>query len=408
MEKRAGALIDVDQALLSERMERYFDKSLDWASYKLATKVLAADAARFDAEEARTTLLKAESYDTNKVVRYFLRPFDLRFAYYSEQRPLWNEPRPPLWQQLAAPNEFLVVRPAAVSDPEGVPVGYTRCLGDNDAYRGHAYYIPFLNNVAGKGLLDATSAPNLSNGAVKYINDLKLGEKASLQKAALIWHHALAVCFSPSYLSENADGLAVDWPRVPLPLEPKVLEHSASLGCRLAALLDTETDLTLSATEAMATLFPVLGGIAGTNLSVNAGWGRADSTGKIFPGREKITVREWSPSERLAIISSAKMASADADRWFDLLGRAVDVYLNDTNYWRAVPEAAWNYFMGGYQVIKKWLSYREETVLGRALTKEEVREVTAMVRRISAIVLMTDELNANYVSARDKGYSYNS
>jgi Type ISP C-terminal specificity domain len=71
-----------------------------------------------------------------------------------------------------------------------------------------------------------------------------------------------------------------------------------------------------------------------------------------------------------------------------------------------VPEAAWEYFIGGYQVIKKWLSYREEAVLGRELTKDEAREVTAMVRRITAIVLMTDELNANYVAARDKPYAW--
>jgi Type ISP C-terminal specificity domain len=58
---------------------------------------------------------------------------------------------------------------------------------------------------------------------------------------------------------------------------------------------------------------------------------------------------------------------------FELLGRAVDVFLNGTTHWRAVPEAAWEYFIGGYQVIKKWLSYREEAVLGRALTKDEAR-----------------------------------
>ena len=48
----------------------------------------------------------------------------------------------------------------------------------------------------------------------------------------------------------------------------------------------------------------------------------------------------------------------------------------------------WNYYIGGYQVIKKWLSYREEAVLGRALTKDEAREVTAMVRRLTVIELL--------------------
>jgi hypothetical protein len=31
-----------------------------------------------------------------------------------------------------------------------------------------------------------------------------------------------------------------------------------------------------------------------------------------------------------------------------------------------VPPRVWDYTLGGYQVIKKWLNYREQSVLGRA------------------------------------------
>ncbi|WP_127753280.1 type ISP restriction/modification enzyme [Devosia sp. 1566] len=89
------------------------------------------------------------------------------------------------------------------------------------------------------------------------------------------------------------------------------------------------------------------------------------------------------------------------ERGAEVLGRAVDVYLNDATFWRGVPEAVWNYHIGGYQILKKWLSYREETILGRPLVKDEAREFTAMVRRISAIVLMTDVLDSNYMAVRD-------
>ena len=44
-----------------------------------------------------------------------------------------------------------------------------------------------------------------------------------------------------------------------------------------------------------------------------------------------------------------------------------DIYLNDRAYWRNVPSAVWSYKLGGYQVLKKWLSYRERGVLGRPL-----------------------------------------
>jgi Type ISP C-terminal specificity domain len=82
------------------------------------------------------------------------------------------------------------------------------------------------------------------------------------------------------------------------------------------------------------------------------------------------------------------------------LGRPIDAYLNDQTFWTAVPETVWEYRIGGYQVIKKWLSYRSLELLGRPLSVEESRHVTNMARRLAIIVLMTDELNANYAACR--------
>ena len=45
--------------------------------------------------------------------------------------------------------------------------------------------------------------------------------------------------------------------------------------------------------------------------------------------------------------------------------------------------------IGGYQAVKKRLSYREEDILGRPLTKDEAREVTAMVRRLTVLILLS-------------------
>ena len=66
---------------------------------------------------------------------------------------------------------------------------------------------------------------------------------------------------------------------------------------------------------------------------------------------------------------------------------AFDVYLNSTPFWRNVPAAIWAYKLGGYQVLKKWLSYRESGILGRVLNAEEVRHLTDTARRIAAIII---------------------
>jgi hypothetical protein len=81
-------------------------------------------------------------------------------------------------------------------------------------------------------------------------------------------------------------------------------------------------------------------------------------------------------------------------------GNTLDVYLNETAYWANVPEAVWEYHIGGYQVIKKWLSYREKGILGRGLKLEETEYVTEMARRIAALILLQPELDANYQAVK--------
>ena len=69
-----------------------------------------------------------------------------------------------------------------------------------------------------------------------------------------------------------------------------------------------------------------------------------------------------------------------------------DVYLNDRAYWRNIPATVWTYTLGGYQVLKKWLSYRELGVLDRRLEPDEVQYFTDISRRIAAIILVCRSL----------------
>ena len=70
-------------------------------------------------------------------------------------------------------------------------------------------------------------------------------------------------------------------------------------------------------------------------------------------------------------------------------GTTVDIHLNDSARWSNVPAAVWDYKLGGYQILKKWLSYREHKVLGRNMRPEEVEHFTHTARRIAAILMLT-------------------
>jgi hypothetical protein len=56
--------------------------------------------------------------------------------------------------------------------------------------------------------------------------------------------------------------------------------------------------------------------------------------------------------------------------------------------------------------IKKWLSYREPRVIGRHLRWEEVREAQNIARRITALLLLEPELDANCQAVKANLYPW--
>jgi hypothetical protein len=85
---------------------------------------------------------------------------------------------------------------------------------------------------------------------------------------------------------------------------------------------------------------------------------------------------------------------------------ALDIWLNDRAFWANVPREVWEYTLGGYQVVKKWLSYREKALLGRDLTVEEARYVSEMIRRIAAILALGPELDENYERVKGNAFAW--
>lgn len=90
----------------------------------------------------------------------------------------------------------------------------------------------------------------------------------------------------------------------------------------------------------------------------------------------RVTERPLTPQER----ASASPAPGEA---------TFDVHLNPSACWRNIPTTVWHYRLGGYQVLKKWLSYRGRPILNHPLTHDEVLHLTNMARRIGAILSVT-------------------
>jgi hypothetical protein len=408
MEKRGGALMDNDRDALAERMRVYFDKETSWESLKTSGHPLTKDAARYDAKSARQKVLEAGAFDCASLRPYALRPFDNRWCYYSTTRPLWNEPRPTLWAQCWAGNRFLLTRFKCSNDNEGVPFFFSPLLSDDHFLTPDAVAIPLrlkkdskktvarIAEDSGKVVQheqnvlfqDDTTSANLSPAARAYLATLGFpAPDEDTETAEMIWMHALAIGYAPAYLTENADGIRQDWPRIPLPATKDAVLASAALGRQVAALLDTETPVPGVTCGAVRGDLKAVAACVRTDgkpinadagdLDLTAGWGHAGKEGVTMPGRGKV----------------------------ETAGDALDIYLNGLTCWRNVPRPVWEYTIGGYQVIKKWLSYREKPLLGRGLTVAEVRYVTETARRIAALLALQPALDANYRAVAADSYA---
>jgi hypothetical protein len=65
--------------------------------------------------------------------------------------------------------------------------------------------------------------------------------------------------------------------------------------------------------------------------------------------------------------------------------RTGDLFLNDDAYFGNVPELVWNYQLGGYPVLKKWLGYRQaDRGDGKALTNDEGQWFRQIIQRVAA------------------------
>ncbi|MCZ8049298.1 MAG: N-6 DNA methylase, partial [Microcystis sp. LE19-41.2A] len=423
-ENRGYSFIDSDKTILSERISKYFDQNVSWEELASLNTGLTKNAARFDAKKARDKVLKLrKKFNTQMLLPYLLRPYEVKWCYYTQIRPLWNESRPSLFIHQFQGNSFLVSRPAGVASPEGIPFYFTNCLGDFDFIRGHAYHFPIRlrqnsekvnteDNTQGK-LFDSSNfnspsiKANLSEKSRQYLNQLGINNlDENIENASLIWLHSLAIGYSPLYLRENADGIRQDFPRIPLPNSQELLIKSAQLGQAIASLLDTENPVigvTKKPTPALQKI-ALISCTDGGNLNpdkgdliINVGWGHGGKNGVTMPGKGKAIARQYTTAEMSVI--SPEMRK--------LLGTTTyDIYLNDRAYWQNIPSRVWEYTIGGYQVIKKWLSYREEKLLGRGLTIAEVQEVSEMTRRITAIILLESDLDDNYQNIKTAVYSF--
>ena len=380
---RDGFLVDIDLDRLRERVDEYFDPALSHeAIARRYPSVIKSTALR----AVRDRYLSRGGPDESGFIRFAYRPFDNRWLYWDPDG-LLDRPRADYRPHVFEGNLWMVFQNKA--RPDLSPPLAISNLGDLNQMNSGVYCVPALLRENGLENQDDETGcrPNLSAAAQSYLETLEA-------KVMDLFHHVIAVLHDPTYNRRNADALRAEGPRIPLPGWPdgetegaaQALARSAAHGRCLAALLDSEQPVASTGGMLLRPDIAVPSTVAGRymaggDFAVTAGWGHLGTGDAVMPGRGRIVERAYRPEERAALAEHVAV-----------LGETTfDVYLNGEAFWRNVPSAVWDYKLGGYQVLKKWLSYREQKVLGRRLRTQEVQHFTDTARRIGALLLATSD-----------------
>jgi hypothetical protein len=382
---RDDLLVDIDREKLFARMRRYFSPTVTNQQMAEECHCALEEGKRFPAAEIRSKLIRRGIIEEN-IVRFAYRPFDNRWIYWEPEGKLLDEKRADYfaqaWQGNLAITAAGAIRKGTVEGPTPISI-----LGCRHLIERGANIFPLFHRPT-SGLHDSTIEPNFDHGVLTRILNVWEGHlPKSLQLPEKLFFHILAVLWSPIYQQENESALRQDWPRIPIPTERAIIDASSDFGRTVADLLLPHKPVVGVTTGNLRHELRTLGvptKVGGenidpsTDLKVGAGWGFRGHKNAVMCGKGKVVPNKADPKN------------------------AVDIFINDKVYWANVPLDVWTMTIGGYPVIKKWLSYREYKVLGRALKLEEMTYITEVIRRLKALLLLGDELDANYRAVCEK------
>jgi len=391
---RDSFLVDIDLERLRARIQDYFRADISHEEIKRRYPEVMKNTARFKAHDVRDALLSRGGPNEAGFVRFAYRPFDDRWLYWEDETKLLDEKRSESRPHMFEKNLWFSAAQQLRKGAEEPQTCWTRFAASRHLIERGANMFPAWLRDDGVGSLGGASnrRPNLSAAAENYL----VATGATVED---LFHHVLAVLHDSAYRKTNAGALKLEWPRIPLPGWPapdcadvarasaagEALAQSATQGRELARLLDPETPVP-GVTQ--GALCPEIATIAvpattdesnmtGSDYEITAGWGHYGAARAVMPGQGQLAEREYAPEEHAALANAVPT-----------LGNSTfDIHLNEHAFWRNVPAAVWNYKLGGYQVLKKWLSYREKSILNRPLTPEEAHHFTNTARRIAALLL---------------------
>lgn len=270
--------------------------------------------------------IKNENFEENNIIKMHYRPFDFQFIYYK----VGITSRP----------SYMITK--HFINRENIGLIFTRNITDND-YRhafisdkiidqhvnsGRDYIAPlylYEENSAGEFKLDSSCKPNWTDSFKEFLKNYISDNPKE------IFNYIYAILYSPTYRENYKEDLKYDYPRIPFTKDKKIFDRLQKLGGELI-------DLHLLKKVPQS----------------NAGYPNK--------GEHKISYSKYNEEEKR-------------------------LYINEKQYFENVKKEVYNYSIGGYKPIEKYIKARD------ILTLSDIKHLIKVIAVIEKTILLQEEID---------------
>lgn len=289
--------------------------------------------------KAKADILNTKSKDT-LIQEVSYRLFDKRFTYYTgNSKGFHASPQFKVCKHMLFENVGLLV-PRQISKPEFKHVFCTDAVPEmcaiSTATKEQNQLFPlyiYPNVTTDSKVDDLTKEENYTADFRKQI-EITYGKGIS---AVAIFGYVYAILHSPTYRSKYSEFLKIEFPRIPFTHDKSVFKQLAGLGNDLI------------------------------NVHLLKGSELDNSLGEFIGKGDNIVEKPIHVLEKK-------------------IGK---LYINKTQYFNNVPQQVYDFYIGGYQVLDKYLKERK----GRKLTYDEAGNVESTIRAISFTIEQMNKID---------------
>lgn len=332
---RDNFAIAFDADVLRKRIEDFINFNIN--DDVIAEKYEINDTHAWKIKNSRQSL--ANNPEWEKYFTYCLyRPFDWRNYYHNEH--ISERPRNEVMRHLIGKNNLglIFMRQVALQD------GYTHFLVTRQVVDNRSFYSNkgtmavaplylYPDNDNDQYNLFTELTPNLSENFLSEIKT-KLGYIPTPEQ---IFYYAYAIFHSPTYRQRYAEYLKIDFPRLPLTSNDQLFKKLAQKGEELVKLHLMESKQ--------------------LNRLITKYQGEGDNS---------VTEVTYKSQQQR-------------------------IYINKTRYFEGIPPEIWEFKIGGYQVLDKWLKDRKKA--NRSLSFDDILHYQKIVIALTATLKIMQEID---------------